>query len=72
MPALANYAAGMEGDDTGNNKSECYRRAESLRGLGSVSSEQTDSRTLLTVSAGLHWSFRMSRQIWPLLLMLQW
>jgi len=37
-----------------------------------VSSEQTDSSTLLTVSAGLHWSFNMSKQIWPLLFMLQW
>lgn len=41
-------------------------------GLASVSSEQMDSSTLEMVSAGLHWSFRMSRQIWPLLLMLQW
>ena len=40
--------------------------ARGARGLGSVSSEQMESRTLLTVSAGLHWSFRMSRQIWPL------
>jgi len=42
------------------------------RGFGSVSSEQTDSSTLLTVSAGLQWSFNMSKQIWPLLFMLQW
>jgi hypothetical protein len=46
-------------------------RAHSL-GLASVSSEQMDRRTLDTVNAGLHWSFKMSRQIWPLLLMLQW
>jgi hypothetical protein len=43
-----------------------------LLGFGSVSREQMDSSTLLTVSAGLHWSFRMSRQMPPLLLMLQW
>ena len=41
-------------------------------GLGSVSSEQMESSTFETVSAGLHCSLRMSRQIWPLLLMLQW
>ena len=41
-------------------------------GFGSVSSEQIDSRTLLIVSAGYHWSFRMSRQIPPFALMLQW
>ncbi len=41
-------------------------------GLQSVSSEQMESRTLDTVSAGLHWSLRMSRQMAPLLLMLQW
>ena len=45
---------------------------ESSRGFGSVSSEQMESRTLLMVRAGLHCSLRMSRQIWPLLLMLQW
>jgi hypothetical protein len=45
--------------------------ADSL-GLGSVSREQMESSTLLTVSAGLHWSLRMSRQMPPLLLMLQW
>jgi hypothetical protein len=43
-----------------------------IRGLGSVSNEQTESNTLEIVSAGLHWSFKISRQIWPLLLMLQW
>ena len=36
-------------------------------GLGSVSSEQMLSKTLEMVSAGLHWSLRMSRQIPPLL-----
>lgn len=41
-------------------------------GLQSVSSEQMDSRSLEMVSAGLHWSLSVSRQIWPLLLMLQW
>ena len=37
-------------------------------GFASVSKEQIDSRTFEMVSAGLHWSLRMSRQIWPLLL----
>jgi hypothetical protein len=41
-------------------------------GLGSVSREQTESSTLETVSAGLHCSLRMSRQMLPLLLMLGW
>ena len=41
-------------------------------GFGSVSSEQIDNRTLLIGSAGDHWSFRMSRQIPPFALMLQW
>jgi hypothetical protein len=48
------------------------RRGGDSRGLQSVRREQMDSRTLETVSAGLHWSFRMSRQMAPLLLMLQW
>merc|ERR1712023_379848 len=39
-------------------------------GLGSVNSEQIDSNTLEMVSAGLHWSFKISRQMLPLLLML--
>ena len=38
----------------------------------SVSNEEIDSRTLEMVRAGLHWSLRMSRQITPELLMLQW
>lgn len=37
-------------------------------GLASVRRELMDSNTLDIVSAGLHWSFRMSRQIWPELL----
>ena len=44
---------------------------QNARGLGSVRREQTESRTFETVRAGLHCSLRMSRQIWPLLLMLQ-
>ena len=32
-------------------------------GLASVSKEEIDRSTLEIVSAGLHWSFRMSRQI---------
>jgi hypothetical protein len=46
-------------------------RARAL-GLASVSREHIDSSTLDTVSAGLHWSLRMSRQMPPLLFMLQW
>jgi hypothetical protein len=45
---------------------------QNLLGLGSVSSEQMESRTLDIVRAGLHWSLRMSKQMLPLLLMLQW
>lgn len=41
-------------------------------GLGSVRSDETESKTLPTVRAGLHCSFRISRQMPPLLLMLQW
>ena len=41
-------------------------------GLGSVSNELIDNNTLLIVSAGLHWSFRMSNQILPLLLTFGW
>ena len=41
-------------------------------GFASVSSEQMESSTLEMVSAGYHCSFRMSRQIWPLLFTLQW
>jgi hypothetical protein len=40
-------------------------------GLGSVSREQTERRTLEMVSAGLQLSLRMSRQMAPELLMLQ-
>jgi hypothetical protein len=36
-------------------------------GLGSHNNEQIDKSTLLIVSAGDHWSFKMSRQIDPLL-----
>lgn len=41
-------------------------------GFASVSNEQMDSRTLEMVRAGLQLSLRMSRQIWPLLFILQW
>ena len=41
-------------------------------GLQSVRREQTDSKTLETVKAGLQLSFRMSKQMMPWLLMLQW
>lgn len=41
-------------------------------GFGSVSNELIESSTLLMVSAGLHWSFRMSRQMAPLALILGW
>jgi len=41
-------------------------------GFGSVSKEQMDSKTLEIVRAGLHWSLRMSKQMPPLELMLQW
>ena len=41
-------------------------------GLQSVSKEQIDSRTLETVRAGLQLSFKMSKQMTPWLLMLQW
>ena len=41
-------------------------------GFGSVSSEQIESRTLETVSAGDHCSLRMSRQIEPCELTFGW
>merc|ERR1719384_2477091 len=41
-------------------------------GLQSDSSEQIESRTLEMERAGLHLSFRMSRQITPWLFTLQW
>ena len=40
--------------------------------MASVSSELIESRTLEIVSAGLHWSLRMSRQMLPWLLTLGW
>merc|ERR1711904_361333 len=40
-------------------------------GFGSVSSDEIERRTLEMVSAGLHWSFRISRQIDPFDEMLQ-
>jgi len=40
-------------------------------GFGSVSREQIDSSTFEMVSAGDHWSFRMSKQMPPFELMLQ-
>jgi len=40
--------------------------------LGSVSREDNDSKTFEMVSAGLHWSFNMSRQMEPFALMLGW
>jgi hypothetical protein len=41
-------------------------------GLGSVSRDEMESRTLEMVSAGLQLSFRMSKHIPPCALMLQW
>ena len=41
-------------------------------GLGSVSNDEIDNKTLPIVSAGLHWSFNISKQIDPLLLILGW
>ena len=47
-------------------------RARGSSGLASVSSEEMDSSTLEMVRAGLHWFFRMSRQMPPVALMLGW
>lgn len=41
-------------------------------GLGSVSKEHTESKTLEIVSAGDHWSFKISKQMPPLLLIFGW
>ncbi len=41
-------------------------------GFGSVNREQMESSTLDMVRAGLHCSFKMSRQILPLLLIFGW
>lgn len=43
-----------------------------LRGLASVNKEQIDNKTLDIVNAGDQLSLRISRQIAPWLLMLQW
>ena len=43
-----------------------------LPGLQSVKREHTESKTFETVNAGLQLSFRISKQITPWLLMLQW
>lgn len=45
---------------------------DGLPGLQSVSKEQMDSNTLEMVNAGDQLSLRMSRQMTPWLLMLQW
>ena len=57
---------------TGQRGSRYKSRTDFLPGLQSVRSEHTDKRTLETVSAGLQLSLRMSRQMTPWLLMLQW
>ena len=41
-------------------------------GLASVNKELIERRTFETVSAGDHWSFRMSKQILPFELILGW
>lgn len=41
-------------------------------GLGSSRREHIDSRILLVLRAGDHWSFRTSRQMEPLWLILGW
>jgi hypothetical protein len=45
---------------------------ETRTGLASVNSEQMDNKTLEIVNAGDHCSFKISRQICPELLTLQW
>ncbi len=40
--------------------------------MGSVSKLLIESHTFEIVSAGLHWSFRMSKQMLPLELMFGW
>ena len=47
-------------------------RAGDLPGLQSVRREQMERRTLEMVNAGLQLSFKMSRQMTPWLLILQW
>ena len=47
------------------------KKSETILGLQSVRREQMESSTLELVRAGLQLSFRMSRQMAPLLLMLQ-
>lgn len=41
-------------------------------GLGSVNNEQIDNNTFEIVSAGLHWSRKISRQMLPFELMFGW
>lgn len=50
----------------------CIMITRRALGLGSVSKEQTDSKTLETVNAGLQLSFKISKQMAPVLLTLQW
>lgn len=51
---------------------DAFSNLRFLPGLQSVSSEQMERRTLEMVNAGLQLSFRISRQMTPWLLMLQW
>ena len=41
-------------------------------GFGSVNKEQIDNNTFVIVKAGDHWSFKMSKQISPFLLIFGW
>lgn len=50
----------------------CCSDQKHLLGLGSVNSELMDNKTFDVVSKGLHLSLRISKQISPFLLMLQW
>lgn len=45
-------------------------RKANVPGLGSVNNDDSDNNTFEIVSAGLHWSFKISRQILPFALML--
>ena len=53
-------------------KHETFHKASRKPGFGSHNKEQIDNRTLEMVKAGDHWSFKMSKQMLPLLLMLGW
>ena len=63
---------GQRASNTTHRQFSSLRALQDSPGLGSVSRDDNDSNTFEIVSAGLHWSFNMSRQMEPFALMLGW